>query len=168
MSFLIAFSFPLFLIQGAKVGVVLLKNNTCSSTSFCWENKLFQPTTSSFSKDYPAKTPATPQNIVGLYCIILNKKIMNFLKSNLLYNHYSWTAMPGDNPKISGVPDSTLFNRNEGYEVLYLINKFLEKHSLSSIQAGQKVERMIRVGLPGDVRSQRNVMDWVAANWKKF
>jgi hypothetical protein len=34
--------------------------------------------------------------------------------------------MAGDNPKISGVPDSTLFNRNEGYEVLYLINRMTQ------------------------------------------
>ncbi len=93
---------------------------------------------------------------------------MNFLRSNLQYTHYSWTAMSGDDPKISGVPDSTLFNRNEGYEVLYLINKFLEKHSLTSIQAGQKVERMIRTGLPVDVRGQKNVIDWITTNWDKY
>ena len=34
-------------------------------------------------------------------------------KSDLYYQGYSWTALAGDNPKITGKPDSTLLNRNE-------------------------------------------------------
>jgi hypothetical protein len=93
---------------------------------------------------------------------------MSFTKTNMLYNHYSWTALPGDNPKISGVPDSTLFNRNEGYEVLYLINRFMNDNSLKNVESGQKIERMIRTGLPGDVRGQKNVVEWLTKNWKQY
>lgn len=93
---------------------------------------------------------------------------MSFTKTNMLYNHYSWTALPGDNPKISGVPDSTLFNRNEGYEVLYLINRFMSDNSLKNVESGQKIERMIRTGLPGDVRGQKNVVEWLTKNWKQY
>jgi hypothetical protein len=93
---------------------------------------------------------------------------MDFTKSNLLYNHYSWTALSGDNPKISGVPDSTLFNRNEGYEVLYLINKIMVNYSLKNVESGQKIERMIRTDLPSEVRGQKNVYDWIIASWQKF
>ncbi|MDQ1299065.1 MAG: hypothetical protein QG558_1604 [Campylobacterota bacterium] len=39
-------------------------------------------------------------------------------KNDLIYKDYSWTAISGDNPKVTGEPDSTLFNRHEGYEVL--------------------------------------------------
>lgn len=31
-------------------------------------------------------------------------------------------CLPNDNPKVIGNPDSTRFNRHEGFEVLYLIN----------------------------------------------
>jgi len=93
---------------------------------------------------------------------------MSFTKANMLYNHYSWTALPGDNPKISGVPDSTLFNRNEGYEVLYLINRFMTDNNLKNVESGQKIERMIRTGLPGDVRGQKNVVEWLVKNWKQY
>ncbi|MCC7515071.1 MAG: hypothetical protein IT212_10325 [Bacteroidia bacterium] len=93
---------------------------------------------------------------------------MSFTKTNMLYNHYSWTALPGDNPKISGVPDSTLFNRNEGYEVLYLINRFMSDNNLKNVESGQKIERMIRTGLPGDVRGQKNVVEWLIKNWKQY
>jgi hypothetical protein len=92
---------------------------------------------------------------------------MAFHQKDLQYS-YSRTAIAGDNPKISGVPDSILFNRHEGYEVLYLINKFMETHNLTDIQSGQKIERMIRNGLPGDVRSQHNVISWIANNWKNY
>lgn len=93
---------------------------------------------------------------------------MSFKKTNLQYNHYSWTALPGDNPKISGVPDSTLFNRNEGYEVLYLINKIMDSQSWVNVATGQKIEKMIRTGLPGDVRGQKNVVEWIIKNWKQY
>ena len=93
---------------------------------------------------------------------------MNFTKTNLLYKHYSWTALPGDNPKISGVPDSTLFNRNEGYEVLYLINRIMEVNNWKNVATGQKIERMIKTGLPGDVRGQKHVSDWILKNWENY
>lgn len=48
-------------------------------------------------------------------------------KGDLVYNDYSWAAYGKDDPKIAGEPDSTLFNRKEGYEVLYFINKIAEK-----------------------------------------
>lgn len=50
-------------------------------------------------------------------------------KSDLNYE-YSWTSTKEDDPKISGEPDRTLLNRNEGYEVLYFINKFCEIYDL--------------------------------------
>lgn len=93
---------------------------------------------------------------------------MSFTKANMLYNHYSWTAIKGDDPKISGVPDSTLFNRNEGYEVLYLINKIMDSQSWVNVVTGQKIERMFKTGLPGEVRGQKNVVEWIIKNWKQY
>jgi len=92
-----------------------------------------------------------------------------FTKSNLVYQDYSWTAVKGDDPKISGEPDSTLFSRREGYEVLYMINKCITKwgHTSSVITSGQKIERLIRNILPSDVRGQKSVYDWLSANFNK-
>lgn len=89
-------------------------------------------------------------------------------KSDLVYDDYSWTAYGDDDPEVTGEPDSTLFNRKEGYEVLYLINKLAEIHSLKDIKSGQKIEKMIQDHLPGDVRSQENVKDWIERNWKNY
>ncbi|MCG6220633.1 hypothetical protein, partial [Vibrio diabolicus] len=82
-----------------------------------------------------------------------------FKKSDMKYNHYSWTAISGDDPKITGKPDSTLFSRKEGYEVLYMINKVLEHRGLSSVTSGQKAETLIKDSLPSTVRSQENVFN---------
>ena len=89
----------------------------------------------------------------------------NFNKSDLQYTHYSWTAYGKDDPKVTGVPDSTLFNRKEGYEVIYMINKVLDKKGLTSVSSGQKVETKIKDKLPGDVRSQKNVLNWLVEHW---
>ncbi|EBP5664284.1 hypothetical protein ACYBWJ_00820 [Klebsiella pneumoniae] len=91
------------------------------------------------------------------------------VKSDLQYeDEYSWTAIDGDNPKITGIPDSTLLNREEGYEVLAFINRFAKKYSLKQKDSGLKVESMIHDHLPGDVRSHANVEKWLVENWKKF
>ncbi|ETI89122.1 MAG: hypothetical protein Q607_CBUC00182G0102 [Clostridium butyricum DORA_1] len=88
-------------------------------------------------------------------------------RSELKYD-YSWTVLNGDNPKITGVPDSTLLNRNEGYEVLWFINKFAEIYNLKNKESAFKIERMIRYYLPENIRSQENVVEWIENNWKKY
>ena len=88
-------------------------------------------------------------------------------KSELKYD-YSWTVLNGDNPKITGVPDSTLLNRNEGYEVLWFINKFAEKHNFKNKESAFKIERMLKSHLPENIRSQENVVGWIEDNWDKY
>lgn len=86
-------------------------------------------------------------------------------KSDLYYTDYKWTAYGGDDPKITGKPDNTLFNRHEGYEVLYLINSFSEKHAFKQKEYGTKIEKMIRNELPSDIRGQEKVVSWIENNW---
>jgi hypothetical protein len=88
-------------------------------------------------------------------------------KTDLVYTDYSWTAIKGDDPKISGEPDSTLFNKHEGYEMLYLLNKMV-KNGIAPRATAQKAERLIRQHLPGSIRSQTNVYKWVVDNWDSY
>ncbi|MGE5435583.1 MAG: hypothetical protein ACM3O3_00020 [Syntrophothermus sp.] len=81
-------------------------------------------------------------------------------RSDLLFN-YTWTALEPDNPRISGQPDSTLFNRKEGYEVLYLINKIGEQNYITDKLTGLKIETLIKTKLPSYIRTQNNVVGWV-------
>ncbi|MEO9495819.1 MAG: hypothetical protein ABJG42_15180 [Vibrio splendidus] len=85
-------------------------------------------------------------------------------KSDLNYE-YSWKAVSGDDPTITGTPDSTRFSRKEGYEVLYLINKLCDLWKLKKLASAHKMERMINEDLPSDIQSQEKVKAWIHSNW---
>ena len=93
---------------------------------------------------------------------------MALMKSSDLKYTYSWTAIPPDDPRVKGKPDSTMFNRHEGYEVLYLINHMADENNFKEKESGYKLERMIHDHLPSDIRSQENVKTWIVNNWKKY
>ena len=86
-------------------------------------------------------------------------------KKDLQYGHYVWTTYRSDDPRISGIPDRTPFDRSEGMQMLYIINKMLDIHGLTLKQHALKIERMIQDHLPSYVRSQEEVMTWVLVNW---
>lgn len=90
-----------------------------------------------------------------------------FTRNDLVYKDYHWTTYGSDDPRVSGPPDSTLLNRGEGYEMVYFINKFCEFNRLS-VAGGQKAERLIRTRLPGTIKSQIAVRDWLVDNWNAF
>jgi hypothetical protein len=73
--------------------------------------------------------------------------------------------MPSD-PKISGKIDETRFNKNQGMEVLYLINKLVDLWDLTKIESCIKIERCIREKLPPKITKQEEVATWVQLNWK--
>lgn len=83
----------------------------------------------------------------------------DFTKSDLSLDHYKWEAKPDDDPSVTGAPDSTLFNRTQGYEVLYMLNKVLP--STASKADLHKAEKLIDEDLPGSTRSQEDVKAWL-------
>jgi hypothetical protein len=89
-----------------------------------------------------------------------------FAKSNLYYKDYSWTNYPKNNPKIDGKPDDTLFDKNEGYEVVYLINKLMMLWNYRFVNTGNKIEKLIHDKLPSDQNKQEEVKDWIEQNLK--
>lgn len=92
---------------------------------------------------------------------------MNLLNRSELKYNYNWKPIPDDDPRLSGLPDKTLFNKKEGHEVLYLINSFAERYSLKKIETGQKIEELIQKELPGNFRCQIHVMEWLEENIEK-
>lgn len=95
---------------------------------------------------------------------------MRLLKrSDLQYkSEYKWTTFELDNPKITGIPNSTYLNRKEGYEVLAFINRFAQKHSLQKEISGLKIELMIHDHLPLSIYSHVNIEIWIENNWKYY
>ncbi len=87
-------------------------------------------------------------------------------KTHLKYK-YSPRATPGDNPKITWKPDTTLFNRHEEYEVICLIQHIFDEHDLKQEKTVHKIEDMLK-NLPSTTRSREHVISWIVDNWKKY
>lgn len=87
-------------------------------------------------------------------------------KSDLKFK-YSWTVIPPDDARVTGEPDSTLLNRDEGYEVLAFVNRVADS-STSGALAGLQAERLIKTNLPGNIRSHAHVWQWLVNNWDKY
>lgn len=93
---------------------------------------------------------------------------MSLLQRSDMKFEYSWTEISPDSPKITGKPDSTLLNRNEGYEVLAFINRFADDKKLNQKESGLKVERLINKHLPSIIQRHANVSKWLSENWKEY
>lgn len=86
-------------------------------------------------------------------------------KSDLKYNDYSWTAVPGDDPRKTK-EDADRFSRKEGYEVLHLLNSLKGANSTDlSILTRQKCEWMVHEKLPSNIQGRSKVTDWIIKNF---
>jgi hypothetical protein len=88
-------------------------------------------------------------------------------KSELNYT-YNWRPVPENDPRISGEPDLTLLNRNQGPEVLYIINWFAARNNLKDLSDALKLEKIIKEYLPGIFRTQLHTIQWLQNNWKNL
>lgn len=93
---------------------------------------------------------------------------MPLLQKSDLMHDYSWTALKGDDPRLTGIPDAVLLGRREGYEVLPFINRFAADQGWKQKRSGLKLEWLIREHLPSDVRSRANIRAWLIENWKTY
>ena len=89
----------------------------------------------------------------------------DFKKGDLYYTDYDWKASDGDNARIIGFPDNILLNRREGYEVLHFLNRYMTKKGWSLKDSLHKLEQAIRNRLPSEIRSHKNVNEWLDNNF---
>lgn len=73
--------------------------------------------------------------------------------------------MPND-PRTNGKPDETPFSKEEGNEVVYLINKLMALWDYRFANTGNKMEKLIHDKMPADVATQEDVQQWLKANLK--
>lgn len=88
---------------------------------------------------------------------------MTIIDRRSLQFQYVWSAIPPDDARVTGKPDATFLNRNEGYEVLAFLNR-----TCQDLGMALKAERLIKGHLPGTIRSRANVLDWLQRNWSFF
>ena len=82
------------------------------------------------------------------------------LKEMLNVDDYSWHATVGDDPTKRRA-DAIMFNRKEGYEVRLMIQKICNTFGFETEEDVKRVEDVIANELPGNVRSQENVYNWL-------
>lgn len=94
---------------------------------------------------------------------------MNLIsKSNMAYRSYSWKKFEEGDPKITGKLDATSFDKKNGYEMLYILNKLVEIWKLEDRHNIRKIETMIYKFLPEERNKQEEVKNWVRDNWDYY
>lgn len=73
---------------------------------------------------------------------------------------YKWEAGDGDS-KTNVKHDRIMFSRRQGYEVTRMIQKVVNHFNYETEEEVKRVENVIRTELPGNVRSQKNVLNWL-------
>ncbi len=73
---------------------------------------------------------------------------------------FQWTAGEGDDKK-SVAHDRIMFSRRQGYEVIPMIQKVVNHFGYETEEDVKRVEEAIRSALPGNVRSRKNVFNWL-------
>lgn len=86
---------------------------------------------------------------------------MSLIEKSDLKHDYSWTSKPGENPKFEGTPDSNLFDREDGHEVLYVINEYAKRNDITDKEKGLEMESHIHNNLGKEITTQRDVTDWL-------
>jgi uncharacterized membrane protein/predicted flap endonuclease-1-like 5' DNA nuclease len=92
--------------------------------------------------------------------VIALKTVITVTKDMLNVNAYSWTAKEGDDPRKIQM-DAVMFNRKEGYEVIPMIQKVVNTFGYESVDDVKRIEEIIATELPGNVRSRKNVFNWL-------
>ncbi|MFN2136611.1 MAG: DUF4332 domain-containing protein [Candidatus Promineifilaceae bacterium] len=82
------------------------------------------------------------------------------IKDMLNVDEYEWRAQKGDDPTKTKA-DAIMFNRKEGYEVVLMIQKICNSFGFETEEDVKRVEAVIANELPGNVRSQKNVYNWL-------
>ncbi|SDP88693.1 hypothetical protein SAMN05428975_3374 [Mucilaginibacter sp. OK268] len=89
-----------------------------------------------------------------------------FSRRNLHYTDYKWSVYNQNDPRVNGKPDTTPFTKDEGNEVVYLINKLMILWDYRFANTGNKMEKLIHDQLPPTITLQEDVQQWLKANLK--
>lgn len=85
-------------------------------------------------------------------------------RSDLQYD-YTWSSQPGNNPRnnpsTGGSTKSSLFRRNEGDEVLSLINEYAKDNEITDKRAILEIETFIYENLGEGEMTREEVRAWL-------
>ena len=79
-------------------------------------------------------------------------------------NNYNWT----DEFKFDGTPSRRLFDRQNGNQLLFIINLYASQSDKFSTDQVQRIEEMLVNKLPEQVKSEISVLNWLKENGQIF
>lgn len=84
-------------------------------------------------------------------------------RSDLQYD-YSWSSYPGDSPRSESTSKSSLFRRDEGSDVLAIINEYADENDIKNKEEALRIEKLIREKLNKEDMTRREVKVWLENN----
>ncbi len=93
---------------------------------------------------------------------------MKLLGKRDLMHRYEWRDYRENAQEVSGQPDETPFDPNDGHQVLYMINTFAEYYDFPWRTSGLMAESILKDALPDELSSQILVMAWLRGKWAKL
>lgn len=85
---------------------------------------------------------------------------MIFLKEHLRNNNYKWEIGLNHSAQ-NNEPDRRIFNRFNGYQVLFIINYFGTSLGKMTFTDGLQIEELISSQLPNEAKSELSVFNWL-------
>lgn len=82
---------------------------------------------------------------------------MQFLKEHLNPGNYEWDSQL----IFNGGPSRRLYNRNNGNQLLFIINHFAESITTFNKEKGMLIQDMLANQLPVDAMSEMSVLKWL-------
>ncbi len=86
---------------------------------------------------------------------------MQFQKQDLVGTHYTWNK---DQTIFNGQPSRKSFDKNNGNQVLFLINYYASLADRVSLHEGRIIEQAITLDLPENAKSEVSVFNWIRRN----
>jgi len=82
---------------------------------------------------------------------------MQFLKEHLSPGNYEWNNELIYNGDVS----RRLFNRNNGDQVLFMINQYAVPFKGFDIGQGLEIQKLLKYQLPVEAQSEKTVLKWL-------
>ncbi len=81
-------------------------------------------------------------------------------RSDLQYD-YTWTSKPGHNPRSESTRTGNMFRRDEGNEVLALINDYVKEEDIRDKETALKIETLIHDKLDREQTNRNEIKAWL-------
>lgn len=85
---------------------------------------------------------------------------INYRKAIDGVRKYRWKAGKGDDP-TKRAHDRVMFSRYEGYEVVAMVRQVSKHFDYTTQEEARRVAEVIATELPSNVRSRKNVFNWL-------